>query len=165
MVEDRGINTNRRLFDFTLKLFACYRIQSDERELTFPFRSLDKALALGLEKTQLDYVCTGKNIPESVQEISTILRFTQGTTGIRCIELEEIISYAHQVSASHPQPPTFNYERVFMEKGQAYRTLKRYGTDEEFLQLARNIWDNVEKVKKGYILPKPLIIGKRIERR
>ena len=161
MVEDRGINSNRRLFDFTMKLLASYRMQSDERELTFPFRSLDKALALGLERTICEYVCAGEDIPESVKEVSTILRFTQSFGGIKCVELGDILSYSHQVDASHPQPPTFNYERVFMGKGQASRTLKRYGADEAFLGFAANVWDNIEKAKKGYHLPEPLVVGKR----
>ena len=160
MAENRGINRESRLFEFTLKLIASYRLQKDG-ELTFPHEPLNKALALGLERTFFEYVCAGEEIPESLKEAQNILSFTRGICGIKCIELDEMLCYSHQVDFSHPQPPAFNYERVFIGKGAANRTLKNYGGDEAFLKLASNVWNNVDKAKKGYLLPTPLIFGRR----
>ncbi len=142
MAEDRGVSYETRLLDFTCKLFAAYRMERDG-ELVFNFRNLPSALKEGLEETLEEY--EGKEVPESIQEVKSTLRFFDGSYDLECVQLGDILAYSHQIGISHPQPPSFNDERIFWGKRSAKNILDKLNVDEAFLKYAKNVWDKVEK--------------------
>lgn len=142
MTEDKAINYNRRLIDFTCKLFAVYRMENDE-ELVFNSRNLHLALKIGLEDTLSEY--EDKDVPRSIQEVESTLSFVDGSYGLICRELGDILAYSHMIGILHPQPPTFNDERIFLGKRWAKETLKKLDADVAFLKFSKKVWEYVEK--------------------